>query len=80
MKILANIVTHPRKYEAMEVFLGGINQMLVDKTTEDWLDSIEDRLDYKRWYCGHYHTEKVIDRLRFLYESIEELRVPNETA
>ena len=68
--------TCPRKYEPVEVFLDGTDHALVDKSTEDWLDSIEDRLDYKRWYCGHYHTEKVIDRLRFLYESIEEFRVP----
>ena len=70
--------TCPRKYEPVEVFLGGVDQRLVDTSTEDWLDSIEDRLDYKRWYCGHYHTEKEIDRLRFLYESLEEFRVPDE--
>ena len=72
------VISHtcPRKYEPVEVFLDGVDQAMVDKSTEDWLDSIEDRLDYKRWYCGHYHTEKVIDRLRFLYESIEEFRVP----
>lgn len=72
--------TCPRKYEPVEVFLGGVDQRLIDKSTEDWLDSIEDRLDYKRWYCGHYHTEKGIDRLRFLYETIEEFRIPDETA
>jgi len=41
----------------------------VDKSTEKWLDSIEDRLDYEKWYCGHYHTNKTIDKMRFLYDS-----------
>lgn len=73
------VLTHtcPRKYEPVEAFLGGLDQSRVDKSTEDWLDEIEDRLRYKRWYCGHYHIEKSIDRLRFLYESIEEFMVPD---
>lgn len=65
--------TTPFKYEPREVFLPGINQSLVDKTTEKWLDDIEDRLDYDMWYCGHYHTEKHIDRIRLMFEDYEEL-------
>lgn len=73
------VLTHtcPRKYEPVEAFIGGMDQSLVDKSTEDWLDEIEDRLEYKRWYCGHYHIEKAVDRLRFLYESIEEFTIPD---
>ena len=33
-------------------------------------DSIEGRLQYKQWYCGHYHTEKVIDKMTFMFETI----------
>lgn len=65
--------TTPLKYEPREVFLPGINQSLVDKSTEKWLDDIEDRLDYVMWYCGHYHTEKHIDRIRLMFEDYEEL-------
>lgn len=65
--------TTPLRYEPREVFLPGINQSLVDKTTEKWLDEIEDRLDYDMWYCGHYHTEKQIDRIRIMFEEYEEL-------
>ena len=39
----------------------------VDKSTEIWLDSIEDRLTYRKWYCGHYHTEKKNDRLQIMF-------------
>lgn len=64
--------TTPLKYEPTEVFLSGIDQSSVDKTTEEWLDKIEDKLDYKKWYCGHYHTEKKIDKLQIMFNNIEE--------
>lgn len=37
---------------------------------EDWLQRIEQRLDYRRWYCGHFHIEKQVGRLRFLHKDI----------
>ena len=66
--------TCPQKYEPIEVFLEGVDQSTVDKSTEIWLDSVERRLDYKRWYCGHYHTSKHIDRLQFMFEDFDVLR------
>lgn len=59
--------TAPLKYEPTEVFLPMVDQSTVDKSTEEWLDMIEDRLSYERWYCGHYHTEKKVDKLRFMF-------------
>ena len=66
--------TTPLKYEPVEVFPPQIDQSRVDKTTETWLDGIEDRLTYKHWYAGHYHTEKEIDKLTLLFESIREFK------
>jgi len=63
--------TTPLKYEPVEVFLPMIDQSTVDKTTEVWLNDIEASLDYQKWYCGHYHTEKLIDKIEFLYGSIK---------
>lgn len=62
--------TTPLKYEPVEVFLKGIDQSKVDKSTEEWLDRIEDKLEYGKWYCGHYHTEKKVDRLEILFENV----------
>ena len=62
--------TAPLKYEPMETFNSAIDQSTVDKSMERWLDTIEDRLTYDRWYCGHYHTEKRVGKLTFLYRSI----------
>ena len=66
--------TCPLKYIPREVFLSGIDQNGVDNGTEEWLDIIEDRLSYSRWYCGHYHTNKTIDKIRFLFNDFLEFR------
>lgn len=65
--------TCPLKYEPTEVFIQGIDQSLVDQSTEEWLGRLEAKLDYKKWYCGHYHTGKKIDKLQFMFRDIEEL-------
>ena len=64
--------TAPLKYEHTEFFLSGINQNLVDKSTEKWLDIIEDRLTYDKWYFGHYHHYKKIDKMTMLFTEINE--------
>lgn len=65
--------TCPIKYEPIEVFLPNINQTTVDKSVEEWLGYIENKLEYEKWFCGHFHTNKKIDNMVFLYEKIEKL-------
>lgn len=65
--------TCPISYEPREVFLNNLEQKTVDKTTEIWLGGIEYRLNYKRWYVGHFHTDKVQDKVRFLFNDFIEL-------
>lgn len=60
--------TCPLRYEPAEVFLSMIDQSSVDKSTEQWLGTIESRLHYERWFCGHYHTDKEIDKIRFMFQ------------
>lgn len=67
--------TCPLKYEPTEIFIKGLDQSTVDRSTEVWLGEIEERLDYKKWYCGHYHTRKRIDRMQFMYEDFDVLSV-----
>jgi 3-oxoacid CoA-transferase subunit A len=55
------------------MFISGLDQSTVDDSTEKWLDDIEDKLDYKAWYCGHWHTDKRIDKMHFLFEGWEVL-------
>ena len=76
--------TCPFKYEPVEEFLPGIDQSTVDDSTEKWLDVIEETTDYIAWFCGHWHTNKRIDKMHFLFhqfessESIQELKVMKE--
>lgn len=63
--------TCPFKYEPTEMFLGGIDQSTVDDSTERWLDTIEEAIEYKAWFCGHWHTDKRIDKMHFLFHSFE---------
>ena len=67
--------TCPLKYEPREAFSCCIDQRTIDKSTEVWLDMLEDRIEYKRWYCGHYHIDKVFAGMRFMFADIEELRI-----
>ena len=67
--------TVPLKYEPVEVFLPGIDQSKVDKSTEIWMDYIEEKLSYKKWYAGHYHTEKTKDKLRLMFNDVEEFKL-----
>lgn len=63
--------TCPFRYIPIEMFLPQINQSTVDRSTEKWLGEIEKKLVYQKWYCGHWHTNKTVDKMNFLYTNIE---------
>ena len=67
------VFTHtcPYRYIPREAFMGCVDQSTVDNSTEIWLDSIEGKLNYNAWYCGHWHIDKRIDKMHFLFESVE---------
>lgn len=66
--------TCPFRYIPYEWFIGGIDQSTVDNSTEIWLDIVLSNLKhYNKWYCGHYHGDKVIDKIEFMFENIKEL-------
>lgn len=69
------VLTHttPIRYEPREWFLSMIDQSTVDNGTEIWLDKIFEKLTFEKWYCGHYHGEKSIDKIRFLFEGYKML-------
>lgn len=63
--------TCPFKYEPTEVFLPMIDQSTVDASTEHWLDQIEEAIEYQAWFCGHWHVNKRIDKMHFLFHDFE---------
>lgn len=62
--------TCPFKYRPLEDITFRPDQSKVDTSTEQWLDKIEDRLEYGKWYCGHWHINKRIDKMEFLFQNI----------
>lgn len=65
--------TCPLKYEPTDLFLRGIDQSKVDKSTEEWLTRIEKNLHYDTWYFGHFHENRLYANACMLYEEIREL-------
>jgi len=70
--------TCPLKYEPTEAFLPSLDQSTVDKSTEIWLGEVEARLDYRKWYCGHYHTRKSVDKVQFMFADFDVISVKNK--
>ena len=69
------VFTHtvPKQYEPTWAFIPGYDQSRVDKSTEEWLDTIEQNLSYERWYAGHYHVESQEGPIRIMFNDYEEL-------
>lgn len=65
--------TVPIKAEPVWAFIPGLDQSVVDKTTEKWLQKIYDRLDFTEWYAGHYHVESEESGIRIMYEDYDEI-------
>ena len=63
--------TCPYKYEPTDMFIPGLDQSQIDKSTEEWLDMIEDKYPYSAWFCGHWHTDRLVGKLHFLYDTWE---------
>ena len=72
------VLTHTCPYEHMprEAFLPMIDQSTVDNSTEFWLETIYQKLSFNKWYCGHYHINKMAllsKKVQFLFDDIVEL-------
>lgn len=62
--------TCPYDYIPKEWFLDCIDQSTVDNSTEQWLQCIYNTTKFDKWYCGHFHGEKSIDNIRFIFHDI----------
>lgn len=70
--------TVPTSYEPTWAYLPNIDQSTVDKSTEEWLDTIEKRLSYEYWLAGHWHVEAQGGMVRIMYREIDELEGCND--
>ena len=55
------VFTHtcPYSWIPTDLFIPGINQDMVDNSTELWLDDIKEAINYKVWLFGHYHADRI---------------------
>ncbi len=65
--------TTPLSFEPREAFVEEIDQGSIDKSTEEWLDTLERNLTYEQWYCGHYHVDLNLDKVQILFNEFLEL-------
>lgn len=66
----ADIKKKPRKAKKKKLFKPDI-----DRSTEIWLGSLEQKINYKIWFCGHYHVDKQIDKIHMLHNDIRPLHM-----
>lgn len=64
----AVIKRKPRKAKSKKIFTPDI-----DRTTEQWLDDLENKLNYDIWFCGHYHIDKTYEKVIMLHNEIRPL-------
>mgnify|MGYP003318495971 CR=1 FL=1 len=50
-------------------------QLDIDRSTEEWLGTLEKKVSYEVWYCGHYHIDKQIDKVNMMYNEIRPLHL-----
>ena len=62
--------TCPAAFVPQEALHASVDQSTVDTAMEDWLQTVEERLAYRRWFCGHFHIEKQEADLRFVYHDV----------
>jgi len=69
------VFTHTCPYYHLprEVFLPFVDQSQVENRTEKALQKMYHDIDFKRWYCGHFHTDKIDGKVEFFYRSIKQI-------
>lgn len=65
--------TCPLHLMPADLFLDGIDQGTVDRSTEEWLEQLYGKLRYDKWYFGHFHGNRRFADAEMLYEEIKEL-------
>ena len=69
------VLTHTCPYNNLprEMFLSFVDQSQVENRTEKALQKIHDDISFDRWYCGHFHTDKIDGKIEFFYRSVKQI-------
>lgn len=70
------IFSHTCPYDTRptHLFLDGIDQSKVDSSMELWLQDIADKIDFKKWYFGHFHGDWKNGKYQMLYKNVIEFK------
>lgn len=66
--------TCPYSFRPVDAFLSGLSQTDIDTSQEEFLQNVYNSISFNKWYCGHWHIEKEIDKIRFMYQEIKEIK------
>lgn len=59
--------TCPYSLRPVDKFLSFVDQGNVDKSMEEWLETIKDMITYDVWLSGHHHVDRFVDRSNIFY-------------
>lgn len=63
--------TCPEQWQPTDLFLSGLDQSTVDKSTEEWLSEVEKNLEYDHWLFAHFHANrKINEKVTMLFKDI----------
>ncbi len=69
--------TAPIDWEPNDLFLRGIDQSKVDKTTEVWLGQFKEMFGWDLWLFGHYHADRIerpyVEQFYLEYENLNDI-------
>ena len=65
--------TCPSWFVPKHLFLGCVDQNSVDKTMEYFLQDVYNKIEFKEWFFGHYHSDESNGKMRLLFNTIIEL-------
>lgn len=76
VKMVEHVLSHtcPKRYIPVDRFLPFVDQSTVSRRMEEFLDELESIIEYKRWWCGHWHTDRTVDKIRFMYHDVVEFK------
>ena len=66
------ILTHtcPYNFRPFEMFLDNLDPEKVDDSMEQFLQKIYENVVFDKWFCGHWHTDKTVKDVTFVYNDV----------
>lgn len=70
------ILTHtsPLNKRPQHIFANLVDESLLDFSLESYFDELENRLTYKKWFCGHYHINFDSEKFQIIYKEFVKLQ------